>query len=221
MSLDSSPIFGSTSAAGAMAMRQLYEPILVGLMLVSSGTSSAPPLPVEMVLRSPRVVEQTNAGLSAAGSDHVGSAIAELRRLTGFTWDQLARIFSVSRRSLHFWASGKPMTANNEEHLQRVLGVVRQVDRGSASVNRAVLLAVADDGSVPIDLLAEGQYERVVGLLGPGDARRPKSPSVSAAATAARIPPPPQDLIGALQDRIHPASGRLLAAKAVRIPRGK
>jgi DNA-binding transcriptional regulator YiaG len=221
MSLDSSPTFGPTSAAGAMVMRQLYEPILVGLMLVSSGTSSAPPLPVEMVLRSPRVVEQTNAGLSATGADHAGSSIAELRRLTGFTWDQLARIFSVSRRSLHFWASGKSMTANNEEHLQRVLGVVRHVDRGSASANRSILLAVADDGSVPIDLLVEGQYERVVGLLGPGDARRPKSPNVSAAAAAARIPSPPQDLIGALQDRIYPASGRLLAVKAVRVPRRK
>lgn len=34
--------------------------------------------------------------------------------------------------------------------------------------------------------------------------------------TDARRPPPPEDFVGALQDRIHPASGRLLAAKPVR-----
>ena len=33
----------------------------------------------------------------------------------------------------------------------------------------------------------------------------------------ARTPRPPEELVDALQDRIHPASGRLLAAKPIKI----
>src|SRR5690606_28590116 len=122
-----------------------------------------------------------------------------------------ARLFNVTRRSLHFWASGKAMTPSNEEHLQRLLAVVRRLDRGSARENRTLLLSVREDGSLPVDLLAKGGYERVVALLGPGSGRRAVPPSkLSAEAQAARAPRPPEELVGALQDRVHPASGRLL-----------
>ena len=85
------PTFDSTSAAGAM-LRQIREPVLVGFMLAGLGTSSAQAIPAEMVLRSPRSAEQTTAGAPIVIADHAGAAIAELRRLSGFTWDQLARI---------------------------------------------------------------------------------------------------------------------------------
>ena len=85
-----------------------------------------------------------------------GAVIGELRRLSGLTWDQLARLFGVSRRSVHFWASGKPMAPSNEEHLRRLLAVVRKVDRGSARANRAILLGADEDGISLFDLLAAG-----------------------------------------------------------------
>jgi DNA-binding transcriptional regulator YiaG len=214
------PGFDSTSAAGAMLMRQVRRPVLVGFMLAGLGTSSAHAPPAEMVMQ-PRPVEQTTAGASIVLTKRAGPAIAELRRVSGFTWDQLARLFNVSRRSLHFWASGKAMTSSNEEHLQRLLAVVRKVDRGSAGANRTALLAVRDDGTIPFDLLAAEQYERVVALLGPGETRRVQAPKLSAEAMPDRAPRPPEDLVGALQDRVHPASGRLLGAKAVRVPRRK
>lgn len=215
------PIFSSTSAAGAMLVRQVREPVLVGLMLASLGTSSAHAPPAEIVLHSRLSVEQTTAGTSIITADRSAAAIAELRRLSGFTWEQLARLFKVSRRSLHFWASGKTMTPSNEEHLQRLLAVVRKIDRGTASANRSALLTVREDGTIPFDLLAAAQYERAIGLLGAGEACRAQPPRLSAEATAARSPRPPEELVGALQDRPYAASGRLLAAKAVRVPRGK
>jgi hypothetical protein len=58
-------------------------------------------------------------------------------------------------------------------------------------------------------------------LLGAGDARRPKAPKLSAEAIAARAPRPPMELLDALPDRVHPPGGRLLAARAVRVPRRK
>ena len=56
------------------------------------------------------------------------------------------------------------------------------------------------------------------------EARRVAPPKHSEEARAARAPRAPEELVGALQDRIHPTSGRLLAAKpiastlAIRIP---
>lgn len=214
-------VFDSTSGAGVMLMHQFRGPALVGFMLAGLGTSSVEAHPTEMAMGSPLSMEQTTAGAPIVPVERAGPAIAELRRLSGLTWDQLARLFNVSRRSLHFWASGKAMTSSNEEHLQRLLAVLRHIDRGSAGANRTALLAAGEDGAIPFDLLVAEQYERVVGLLGSGDVRRVRPRKLSAQAMAMRTPPPPEALMGALQDRVHPTSGRLLATKAVRIPRRK
>jgi DNA-binding transcriptional regulator YiaG len=219
--LETRPPFDSTSAAGAMLTRPVRAPVVVGCMLVGLGTSTAYAAPPDMVWRSQRSVEQTTAGAIARSAQPAGAAIGELRRLSGLTWDQLARMFSVSRRSLHFWASGKPMAPSNEEHLQRVLAVFRKIDRGAASANRAALLGVREDASIPFDLLVNGDYERALALLAPGDGRRASPPKLSEEARAARAPRPPEELVGALQDRIHPTSGRLLAAKPIATSRRK
>ena len=64
------------------------------------------------------------------------------------------------------------MAQSKVEHLQRMLAVVHKIDRGSARANRTALRSSRDDGSIPLDLLATAPYERVVALLGPGDAPR-------------------------------------------------
>ena len=174
-SLEIRPPFGSTSAAGAMVMRDVTEPVVVGGMLAALGTSTAYSAPPN-VWRSQRAAAPTTTGAIVPSAQPAGAAIGELRRLSGLTWDQLARMFSVSRRSLHFWASGKPMSPSNEEHLQRALAVLRKIDRGAATANRTALLGVREDGSIPFDLLVNGNYERVVALLGPGDGRRARHP---------------------------------------------
>lgn len=211
--------FGSTSAAGAM-LRQVRIPAMAGCMLVGIGTSTAQIPPLDIV-QAQRSAAQTSSGGALLASMAAGAAIGELRRLSGFTWEQLARLFNVSRRSLHFWASGKPMSPANEEHLHRLIAALRKIDRGSASANRAELLRAREDGCLPFDLLAARDYERVLSLLGPGDARRTSPPKLSDDARASRAPRPPEELAGALQDRIHPTSGRLRSAKAITVPRSK
>jgi DNA-binding transcriptional regulator YiaG len=212
--------FGPTSAGRPMPVRQARMPMRVGPMLAELGTSSAPALP-EVAAGQARRAAQTTAGAAISAGAPPGAAIAELRRLSGLTWDQLARVFHVSRRALHFWASGKPMAPSNEEHLHRLVSVLRKIDRGSASANRAALLDARADGSLPFDLLATGDYERVLALLGPGDARRRTPPKLSDAAKAARAPRPPEDLIGALQDRAHRDGGPTRAAKSVKVRSGR
>jgi DNA-binding transcriptional regulator YiaG len=217
--MNSTPVrsaFDTTSAGGAMLlMRQVREPILASVLFVGLGTSAAVVPPPEVLSHLQRPVDQTNAGTSLPASVSARGAIAELRRLSGLTWDQLARLFNVSRRALHFWASGKPMAPSNEEHLQRLLAVMRKIDRGTASANRALLLAAREDGTFPFDMLAIGEYDRVLALLATGEVRRVTPSGLTETERAARTPPRPEDLVGALQDRIHPSSGRLRAARSV------
>jgi len=84
-----------------------------------------------------RPQQQTNSDVSVELREPVSPAIAELRRLTGLTWEQLAHLFNVSRRSAHFWASGSKASAENTAHLERVLDTVRVIDRGSMTENRS------------------------------------------------------------------------------------
>ena len=212
--------FDSTSAAGAMLMSQIPQHILIGIMLAGLGTSTEAALPIDLMSRSPRIA-QTTAGLSVPLGECPGASIAELRRLSGLTWDQLARLFRVSRRSLHFWASGKAMTPANEEHLQRLVAVLRKLDRGSGSTNRAMLLTPRDDGTIPFDLLAEGRYEQVISVMGHGQSfPRVMPPQLSDEAKAARAPRPPEELVGALQDQIHCEKRVARAAKSVKVRSG-
>lgn len=94
-------------------------------------------------------------------------AIAELRLVTGFTWDQIARLFGVSRRSVHLWASGGAMSRENEEHLHRVLAIVRRSDCGRTGSIRAVLLtAKGSTTQCPFDLLSARDYDTALRALG-------------------------------------------------------
>ena len=150
-----------------------------------------------------------------------GGAILELHRLTGLTWEQLARLFQVARRSLHFWASGKPRNAANEEQLYRTLATIREIDRGSAIENRTLLFR-EQRGQIPFDLLASGRCAEVLALVGRGPGRAPrKLRPLSPEAQAARTPRPPEDLTGALQDRVHEERGRSESATPTRPKRDR
>ncbi|CCI24112.1 conserved hypothetical protein [Microcystis aeruginosa PCC 9809] len=144
-------------------------------------------------------------------------AINELRKTSGLTWEQVAKLFNVSRRSIHFWASGQPLASDNEEKLNRLLGVIRYIDRGSASLNRKLLLNPNADGELPLDQLISGEYDKVRENLGRGNPpKRPKLTPLSEEESELRRPLPPEILIDALQDSIHHDVGRSRPAKTLR-----
>lgn len=141
----------------------------------------------------------------------------EIRRLTGLTWEQLAKLFNVSRRTLHFWASGKRLNSFNEEQLNLLLDTIRYIDRGSASLNRNLLLMPIKDGKSPFDFLIAGKYQEVKNILGSGNVpQKPKLNPLSEEALKLRRPLSPEILIDALQEPIHRGVGRSRPAKSVR-----
>ena len=208
---------GSTSASGAMGGASVMPHFLLGSFFIEgTATRRLRTEDWEHVLVP---LPQTSAGRTQTEEDEeeqtTSSAIMELRRLSGLTWEQLAKLFNVARRSLHFWASGKPVNAPNEERLRRVLAVVRKADRGFAAKNRAMLLEDRD-GVVPFDLLARSEYETFIELLGTGLGRREvKLAPLSPEALEARKPRPPEELVGALQDRVHVEKGKLFSATPI------
>jgi hypothetical protein len=147
------------------------------------------------------------------------AGIDELRRLTGFTWDQVAELFGVSRRAAHHWSSGKPMAAGNDEHLQRTLGCLRAIDRGSALANREALFASASNGKSAVDLLMARQYDQVIALLG-NAVDFGRTPTLKVRVSAARLPLPPQVLAGALEETVHREAGPRRPARVVKVRRG-
>lgn len=64
------------------------------------------------------VARQQEADLSVA------DAIAEIRRLSGVTWSQLAAVLKVSRQAVHSWANGAAVRSTN---IASVLGLCERV----------------------------------------------------------------------------------------------
>jgi transcriptional regulator with XRE-family HTH domain len=131
-------------------------------------------------------------------------AISQFRRLSGLTWDQLAYLFGVSRRSIHLWMSGKPMNTSNEERLFKMLALLKELDCGNADENRELLLTPTEGEQRPIDLLAKEEFEKVREMLGAGVGRRRFVPTpLSASAWEGRLPPKPEQLVDARYESVH------------------
>lgn len=146
-------------------------------------------------------------------------AVLEIRRRSGLTWEQLASVFGVDRRSVHLWASGRPMSAPNAERLNRVLAVLRRADRGTLSATRAWLHSPSSRGLLPLDLLRDGRFDEISMPGAAGPVLRPAP--LSDLARASRAPMPPEDLIAARQDRVHIEKGKLLAAVPLKVSKPK
>jgi DNA-binding transcriptional regulator YiaG len=185
------------------------------ISLVSSGTTASRVSDDRALLAA---VDRTTSGITlrATGSpEATQKSISELRRLSGLTWEQLAKLFNVSRRSLHFWASGQPLSRFNEEQLNRLLEAIQYIDTGSANLNRSLLLK-GSNGKF-FDLLVAGQYEEFKKSVGCGNApQKPQLGSLSEDALVARRPQNPADLVDALQEPIHREVGRSRPARAAR-----
>lgn len=204
-----------TSALGAMKHSDTHSSIGSIISLISSGTTASRVSDDRGLLAA---VDRTTSGITlrATGSpEATQKSISELRRLSGLTWEQLAKLFNVSRRSLHFWASGQPLSCFNEEQLNRLLEAIQYIDRGSANLNRSLLLK-GSNGKF-FDLLVAGQYEEFKKIVGCGNApQKPQLGSLSEDALVARRPQNPADLVDALQEPIHREVGRSRPARAAR-----
>lgn len=86
----------------------------------------------------------TLATAANVGADSVPTDQEEIRWVkdnSGLTWDQLGKIFGVSRRAVHLWANGGRMNEANSRTLHDFGAEVRGVLRESPDATRTALLA--------------------------------------------------------------------------------
>ena len=134
--------------------------------------------------------------------------VYRLWEITELSWAQVADILRTTEAQVKEWISEKPLSPEEDAHLQRVFDVVKRVDRGWNADNEALFLT-SREGKVPVEMLRAGEYEQVVALLGKGPGRKEYPPTPDK-----MLHPPlsPDVLIGALHDRPYPACGPAIAS---------
>lgn len=211
-----------TSAIGSMVRSNALGMALVGAGFLYQTTMSSYPTFI--------TVERTAAGPSGqldvvhkmpVQAETSAEAVFEIRRRSGLTWEEIADLFDVSRRSVHHWASGKAVNAEHDRRIRRVLTVVRRLDSGEAKRNRDLLLSPSADGRSLYDLLKAAAFTEATARTGaaPSSAKpRTELTKLSKDAQLARQPESPVTLLGALQDRPDVPS-RARVARTVRVPK--
>lgn len=187
------------------------------------GTSNSRAISCELRGDLFSVLAETNTWTAIQRVPIASAAIAEIRQKSQLTWEQLARIFSVQRRSLHFWAKGSRPSFDNAKRLERVRAIVREIDRGTPDVNRALLLRPFAGTDSIYDMLCVGRDEEVLGALKRDDDA--PTPSLSERRSHQRRPPridaserqhrralPPAELLEARHDDAPLTRRRLVGA---------
>ena len=92
----------------------------------------------------------------AAHSDR--KEVAWVKEHAGLTWDQLGKVFGVSRRAIHLWSNGGRLNEPNARRLREFGALIRRLetDLGPAASPETVrgrLLEVESDGLSLIDRL--------------------------------------------------------------------
>ena len=169
-------------------------------------TAAPPDSATASTYKLPRPIERTSSGpdgrIAQVPRQTTGQAVLEIRRRTGLTWQELSELFHVSRRSVHHWANGKPVTARHEHVICKIVDAIRHLDRGSQAATRRQLLA-ADDatGVSTFELLRVGHFNQAVARI--AGVRTPERRRIPLAQTArdARRPPAPTLLLEASHER--------------------
>lgn len=104
-------------------------------------------------------------------AENSASLVAELRRLSGLTWAEIASVFGVSKRAPFHWASGNKVSAENHKRLGELVALLNHVDRGSAYENRNLLLGTSVHGKTLLELLKERSDEAFREAAGKGTGR--------------------------------------------------
>ncbi|MDX8479859.1 hypothetical protein RFN28_15405 [Mesorhizobium sp. VK24D] len=100
----------------------------------------------------------------------VPGQLAEIKRLTGCGWEQLAGLLGCTRQALHRWMNGEAIADGNRERLARLHATLRFVDRGNSEENRAVM-DMACDGTTVAELLSQERFDEVRAYAGRGAGR--------------------------------------------------
>lgn len=102
----------------------------------------------------------------SADENLVRRALDEIKSRSRLTWGQIAGAMDVDTRTIHLWRAGKGISANHQERLQELIGLINSIDLGDASETQAQLLESTPGGSL-LDRLRAGASPRNLSRLAP------------------------------------------------------
>ena len=214
-----------TSAYGALRSSRVPIGNSIQIVAVSRLEPTTLIANTEDEMQSILVMLNDRTSVHAAGTvepaqvstESVAAAVMEIRRQSGLTWQELADLFCISRRSIHHWANGKSVTSSNEHKVRRMLSAMRVLDRGNQRETRSLLLAEDQiTGQRRFDRLKAGHFDEATRHVESAQRSASRQKSISRAASNARRPPSPIFLLGAKQDRPDiPANARVVRAKRI------
>jgi DNA-binding XRE family transcriptional regulator len=193
--------------------RRPFAPLLiVGILFTASTTNSASDVGVHLYDDAALTAEEDILidEVTSSGSDFeldvdYAKDLKELRLRTALTWDQLAEIFGVTRRSLHAWVNGGAMRPEYSQKLALALRFARHIDQGLPSLTKAALFVEPPNGQVPFKALIRGNFAAAM------DGIRTVSSLNSRNSSFSPLPPPilrlgarPDDLVDVNHAPIEP-----------------
>lgn len=129
------------------------QPIPTAALLAGGLTDRGDFAPVLAVESKPLPAVETRGLESRSDREEV----TWIKEHSGLTWDQLGKIFGVSRRAVHMWASGGRLNESNARRLRAFSAIVREIEAGIAMPGpetvRARLLQIESDGLSVVDRL--------------------------------------------------------------------
>lgn len=144
---------GSTSNMLLPKVGSALLPAFIVMELLTGGTSLPSPEPstpisVQIFQTLPRSARSDISEEEAAASlPELAKSVRSLYRRSGLSWDELAHVFGVSRRTLYNWSTGGKVSASYAQAIASVIRAVHQVDVGNPQLTRSKLLAPAEDGT--------------------------------------------------------------------------
>jgi len=108
------------------------------------------PQPIVYHVASLFTDHSTNTRHPTGEASSPADLVRKLRDATGLTWDQIARMFGVSRRAVHLWANGGKLSAANEELLVKANEIVARLPGESADEVRRELFRPQPGGGLSL-----------------------------------------------------------------------
>lgn len=103
----------------------------------------------------------------------------EIRRLTGFTWEKLANLLNVDRRTLCNWVKGSEIRDSNRSRIAKTLRILRYSDRGSSDDNAKALNFTLTNGATAFEMIKAGRFPEARYAMGHGISRAGSFPQTN------------------------------------------
>lgn len=104
------------------------------------------------------------------GNVDVPLLLAEIKRITGFSWEKIGSLLSCTRQTVYNWTQGEAIKSENVRQVAALHETLSYIDRGSQSDTVSVL-DTAFGGRTILDMLSAGEFATARRLAGKGAGR--------------------------------------------------